>query len=116
MFRGGPDHTGVYDAPMLSGFGGLGWRVQTRGTVRSRPTVQGATVYVGSGDGHLYAIDRESGETRWAFDAGSAVTSTPAVSGGLVFFGTYDDDFHAVWAADGRPVWTLETGPPLPFP
>jgi len=116
MFRGGPAHTGVFAGEPIRGFGGLAWRLQTRGTVRSTPAVHGTTVYVGSGGGHLYAIDRRSGESRWSFDAGSAVTSTPAVSDGLVFFGTYDDDFHAVRAEDGALAWTLETGPAVPFP
>ena len=37
------------------------WRVQTGDAVRSSPAVTATRVFVGSGDGGLYAIDRASG-------------------------------------------------------
>src|SRR4029079_6217099 len=76
MFRGGPAPTGVYQGggpPLL----GLAWRAATDGDVISSPAVANGTVYVGSGDGHLYALDLASGERRWRSDAGSAVNSSP---------------------------------------
>lgn len=116
MFRGGPAHSGRYPGRTLDGFGGLAWRLQTEGTVRSTPAILGSTVYVGSGDGRLYAIDRANGTPRWTFDAGSAITSSPAIADGIVFFGTHDDDFYALAVDDGNLIWHLETGPALPFP
>jgi outer membrane protein assembly factor BamB len=55
------------------------WQVQTGGPVQSTPVVANGTVYVGSGDGHLYALDARAGAERWRFAAGRAVSSSPAV-------------------------------------
>src|SRR4051812_8840597 len=61
MFRGGATRNGVYGASPGQSLAGLQWRFMTDGDVISSPTVLGQTVYVGSGDGHLYALDRTAG-------------------------------------------------------
>ena len=61
MFRGGATRSGVYAAPPGKELAGLQWRFLTEGDVVSSPTVVGQTVYVGSGDGRLYALDRAAG-------------------------------------------------------
>ena len=85
MFRGDATHSGVYAASGWQALGGLKWRFMTDGDVISSPTVVGQTVYVGSGDGRLYALDRNTGARRWAFDARNPIPSSPAVGGGAVF-------------------------------
>src|SRR3954467_9919340 len=115
MFRGGPAHLGVYHGggPTLLG---LAWRAPTDGDVVSSPAVANGTVYVGSGDGHLYALQLATGERRWRFDAGSAVASSPAVGGGLVYATARDGSIFAVDAATGARRWRLTTQPELPLP
>jgi outer membrane protein assembly factor BamB len=114
MFRGGPAHDGVYRGAGLPAFGGLQWRVQTGGPVRSSPTVAGGAVYVGSGDGFLYAIDARTGDVRWRQQLGAGpVTSTPAVADGLVYVNGRDGVFRALRVADGRAAWSIKAGPPV---
>lgn len=112
QFRGDGEHSGTYASSGPATFGGLQWRVQTAGPVRGSPTVSGATVYVGSADGHLYAIDVRSGDVRWRRSLGSPVSSTPAVANGLVYAGGLDGVMHALRAADGAPAWSVRTGQP----
>ena len=116
MFRGGPTRNGVYAASGGTALVGLQWRFMTEGDVISSPVVAGQTVYVGSGDGRLYALDRTTGERRWAFDAGNPIPSSPAVGGGAVYIGTRDGQFLAVDAATGRQRWKLTTGALMPWP
>ena len=116
MFRGGPTRNGVYAASAGPALAGLQWRFMTEGDVVSSPTVLGQTVYVGSGDGRLYALDRGTGARKWAFDAGNPITSSAAVGGGAVYFGTRDGHFFAVDAASGRQRWKLATGAVVPWP
>jgi outer membrane protein assembly factor BamB len=115
VFRGDPAHTGVYRAPEIEHFGGVAWRVQTGGPVQSTPTVANGAVYVGSGDGHLYALDARTGRERWRFAAGRAITASAAVSGGLVFIGSRDGAFFAVDQRSGRQRWRIRTGPDAPL-
>jgi outer membrane protein assembly factor BamB len=109
MFRGNPQHSGVYDAAGVAKFSQVKWRFHTGGRVISSPAVFGEVVIVGSTDGNLYAVDRESGALKWKFEAQSRITSSPAVSEGLVYFGAYDGNFYALVAATGRLKWKFQT-------
>lgn len=114
-FRGGPAHTGAYSGGGAT-IAGLQWRFLTNGDVISSPAVAGNVVYVGSGDGKLYALDRLTGGKLWGYDAHSAVSSSPAVSSGSAFFGTHDGNFFALDARTGALRWRVATGTVIPFP
>ena len=110
MFRGNPQHSGVYDAPAVAKFSNLKWKFHTGGMVIGSPAVTGGKVYVGSTDGNLYAVDAESGALQWKFEAKSRIPSSPAVWEGLVYFAAYDGNFYAVDAATGKLKWKFQTG------
>ncbi len=116
MFRGGPEHAGVYRWASVRGFSGVRWASPLGGAVRSSPTVADGVVYVGSTDGVLHAVSLADGSELWAYDAGSPIESTPAVAGPLVFVGDRAGTLHAVHARDGVGAWRLETGPDMPLP
>ncbi len=101
MFRGDARHTGVYDTAGVTTLNQVKWKFHTGGQVNSSPAVVGATVFVGSTDGNLYALDRESGTQKWKFDTKSRVVSSPAVANGLVYFIAYDGNFYAVDSGSG---------------
>jgi outer membrane protein assembly factor BamB len=109
MFRGNPEHTGVYGSVGVPQFKKVKWKFHADGALVSSAAVANDTVYIGSNDHHLYAIDVESGAVRWKFDAAGRVTSSPAVSGGVVYFGSYDGNFYAVDAAKGQLKWKFHT-------
>ena len=75
MFRGNPEHTGVYNSAAIATLGGVKWKFKTGGQVISSPTVSDGTVYVGSADHNLYAIDAVSGAQKWKFKTASRVSS-----------------------------------------
>jgi outer membrane protein assembly factor BamB len=92
---------------------GSAWELSTGGAVNSSPAVGGdGTVYVGSDDGSLYAIDA-SGQPRWSFATGGAVGSSPAIGmDGTVYVGSADGSLYAV-NFDGSARWSLNTGSPV---
>jgi outer membrane protein assembly factor BamB len=116
MFRGDPSHRGVYPVGGVPRLGGLAWRTATEGTVRSSPAVTRNRVFVGSSDGHLYALDRATGAVRWKYPAGGSVLSSPAVADGLVLFTRRDGTLVALDAERGSVRWQIRTGAELPFP
>jgi outer membrane protein assembly factor BamB len=75
----------------------------------SAAAVSDGTVYIGSADKTLYAIDAETGLGRWHFDTQGIVRSTPAVSDGRVFFGSRDHRVYAVDARTGALGWQYDT-------
>ena len=110
MFRGNAQHTGVYGGTGISKFTKVRWEFHTDGQVLSSPAVTGDTVYVGSSDHLLYALDRAAGTLKWKFKTESRITSSPAVSAGVVYFGSFDGTFYAVDGATGQLKWKFQTG------
>ncbi len=76
----------------------------------SSPAVDRGTVYIGSGDQHVYALDLKTGALRWKFRTGDVVHASPAVAGGTVYVGSWDRRFYALDAATGAPRWSFLTG------
>jgi len=109
-FRGNREHTGVYQAAGVPNFTQVKWTFHARGEIIASPAVDGATIYVGSTGGFLYAVDRQAGTEKWEFDAKGRIASSPAVAGGLVYFGAYDGNFYAIDSATGKLKWKFQTG------
>lgn len=76
----------------------------------SSPTVVNGTVYIGSGDQSVYALDAGSGALRWRFEAGDVVHASPAVVNGVVYVGSWDRNVYAIDAETGRERWRHTTG------
>jgi outer membrane protein assembly factor BamB len=110
MFRADPQHSGLFNAPGVPKDGKVKWKFHTNGQVISSPAVVGDTVYVGSGDYNLYAINLSDGSLKWKFKTKGRVHSSPAVAAGVVYFGSYDSYFYAVDAATGKELWKFQTG------
>ena len=101
--------TGVA-TPVAADPGTQEWAFQTGDWVRSSPTVVDGTVFVGSHDDNLYAVDTETGTEEWVFETGaSAVFSSPTVVAGTVFIGSSDDNLYAVDTETGTEEWAFET-------
>ena len=86
------------------------WRTTTGGNVFASPTVLDDMVVVGSMDGTIYSLNRESGEPGWQVPTGKAVRSSAAVSGGLVIVGGDDGVLRAIWHATGQPLRQQSVG------
>ena len=75
------------------------------------------TVYIGSWDSHLYALDADTGQPKWSFKAGEdpaihnqvGFQSSPAVVDGVVYVGCRDAHVYALDAATGRRMWDYPT-------
>src|ERR1700752_4919129 len=67
MFRNDLAHSGIYAAAGVPKLNGVKWTFHTHGEVISSPAVVNGTIYVGSNDGNLYAIDQQAGSLKWRF-------------------------------------------------
>ena len=74
------------------------WEFETGNAVLSSPAIgSNGTVYVGSWDNKLYAINGKSGVKLWEFKTGNIVSSSPAIgSDGTVYVGSYDNKLYAI--------------------
>jgi len=72
--------------------------------------VVNGTVFVGSNDHHLYAVNAKTGDEQWAVETGEAIYSSPTVADGTVFVGSIDNNLYALSAETGEEQWVVETG------
>ena len=76
----------------------------------SSPAVWNGTVYFGSSDGNIYALDAFSGALKWKFKTGDVVHSSPAIADGTLYIGSWDSYLYALDAASGTEKWRFKTG------
>jgi eukaryotic-like serine/threonine-protein kinase len=76
---------------------------------QSSPVVIGDRVFVGGGDGYVYAIFAKKGKELWRFKTAGRVRSSPAYADETLFLGSMDGCLYALDAATGKPLWKCET-------
>ncbi len=94
------------------------WRFQVKAGVEasnySSPAIgPDGTIYVGSQDDHLYAVNHD-GTLKWRLQTGGVVRSSPAIAAdGTIYVGSYDNHMYAI-NSDGTVKWTYLTGGDIP--
>lgn len=84
------------------------WSYDTGEQIWSTPVVAGDTLFIGSLDKSLFALDisEDSLErVKWTFPTQGAITSAPLVYEDNVYFGTFGRRFYAVDIDSGDEVW-----------
>ncbi|MEA4906486.1 MAG: PQQ-binding-like beta-propeller repeat protein, partial [Anaerolineaceae bacterium] len=91
----------------------LGERIE----VEMEPLVVGNLVYIGLMNGKMYALDSNSGDTVWVYQAGEGLPSTPTVVSvkdkKIIYFGAMDGKLYALDAETGEELWVFATGGPI---
>ena len=70
------------------------WEFKTGNGIESSPVVSGNNVFVGSGDGSIYAVDIKSGKEQWSFELGDNIRSSPAIVDGKLVIGCDDGKIY----------------------
>ncbi|KAB2921838.1 MAG: PQQ-binding-like beta-propeller repeat protein [Bacteroidetes bacterium] len=100
--------------------GAVRWRFATKGEkiytpygyadyYQSSPVVRDGTVYFGSGDGHLYAVNAKNGALRWKFNTGDVVHASPVLDSARVYIGAFNGVMYALEKSTGKEVWRFKT-------
>ncbi|HLX25073.1 MAG TPA: PQQ-binding-like beta-propeller repeat protein [Usitatibacter sp.] len=110
MFRGGANHDGVYATEGPRDFHRVKWTFPTGDRIVSSPVMQDGTIYFGSDDGNVYAVDAATGRQLWKFVTRGSVASTPAVAGDTLYVASFDGRFYALNAKTGAQRWKFSTG------
>jgi outer membrane protein assembly factor BamB len=70
----------------------------------------GPTVYIGSYDGNLYALNARSGAVRWSKPTGGRISGGIQIIGDLVFYSTLEKKTAALSVRSGRTIWSVPKG------
>jgi len=85
------------------------WVFETQSAVKASPVVgSDGTIYAGSYDGSLYAINPD-GTGKWVFETENPVESRPAIGADGTIYLCTSDKLYAV-NPDGTVKWTFEAG------
>lgn|GEM_PF-677164 len=84
------------------------WKFKTGGPVNSSPVVVDGTVYVGSDDHRMYALQARKWGVKWVFEAGDRIIYAPTIHEGTVYFSARDNKVYALDAATGAEKWKFQ--------
>ena len=86
------------------------WSFGTGDKIEGSPAIgDDGTIYIGSDDAILYAINAD-GSKKWSFKAGGFNTSGPVIGDdGTIYFGSNDGNLYAL-KADGTKKWSYAVG------
>jgi len=86
------------------------WRYERGFGIISSPAVgEDGNIYIGGGDGHLFALDKNNGEEIWASGTAGQIFSSPAIgSDGTIYVGSFDNNLYAI-NQDGTKRWNYTT-------
>jgi outer membrane protein assembly factor BamB len=95
----------------------LDWSFEAEAGFASAPVIDEGTIYVGSFDRRLYAIEIGSNASMWRFPeeepADNWFWASPVVSGGVVYAACLDGKLYAVEARTGEELWEFDAGEPI---
>lgn len=75
------------------------------------PLQVGDTVFVGTADNYVLALNAETGERLWNFETGHSIWGQPAYRDGVLFSTSMDRSIYALDAVSGEELWqTLFAG------
>jgi len=106
-FHGNVERTGAYENPGPAKLGGVKWAFKAGGPIVTSPAVVDGVVYIASLDGHLYALDQETGKEKWNFKSSRPIASSPAVDRGTLYVVSSVGALVALDTATGKPKWVF---------
>lgn len=109
-FRGDAAHHGIYRGDAPRQFHRVKWTFPTGDRIVSSPVYRDGTIYFGSDDGNVYAVNAADGRQRWKRRTGGPVASTPALDGDMLYVASYDGKLYALDARTGAMRWKFATG------
>ena len=76
----------------------------------SGPVTDGVSVFIGSTDHHVYALNASDGSPRWKLLTHGPVNSTPTLVNDVLYIGSQDNYLYALDAMTGAVKWRYLTG------
>ncbi|MCS7246904.1 MAG: serine/threonine-protein kinase [Anaerolineales bacterium] len=89
--------------------GSLRWRFRAKRGITGSATIADHTIYFGSLDGAVYALDAKTGWQLWRFRLGKPTISTPCVSGEYLLVGCVDGHMYCIDIPSVKERWRFPT-------
>jgi len=100
-------------APVIAhqepGTASIKWSFKTGGSVESTPFFHNGSIYFGSGDRNLYALDAKTGAERWHCETDAIIQASCAAAQNKIFVGSKRGTLYAIDDSNGRVVWKFQS-------
>jgi outer membrane protein assembly factor BamB len=84
------------------------WKFESA-PIESSPLLRNGTLYVGSWDHNVYAIDAKTGRKKWSFTADDQVNTSAAYWRGRIYIASDGGTMYALSAKNGRQLWSAQS-------
>jgi outer membrane protein assembly factor BamB len=117
-YQANPGHTGIFDTTVTASAPSVAWSDDKPGRIDGSPVVFSGTVFVGTRNNRIHALQAGTGTTAWTqrLSRGGFIRATPLLSsqaGDYLYIGTRSGTLYALGAVDGHFEWHLETHGPI---
>jgi eukaryotic-like serine/threonine-protein kinase len=89
------------------------WKFKCEDEIRGSPCLFNDSIFFGSYDKNLYALNAGDGQLQWKFSAEGGIVGQPVVNENIVYFGSEDRRLFGVSTRTGKLAWAYETGGPI---
>ncbi|HSD07493.1 PQQ-binding-like beta-propeller repeat protein [Flavobacterium sp.] len=79
------------------------------------PDAKDPSVFFGSSDGNVYALNANTGKLKWKFAANGSIHCSPALYKKTLYVGSWDANLYAIDIKTGKQRWKFETGNKVGF-
>ncbi|MCW3091924.1 MAG: hypothetical protein JWP81_2993 [Ferruginibacter sp.] len=73
------------------------------------PVIQNHTIYFGSGDGKINALNADNGDLLWSFKTDDIIHATPVIYKDKLIAGSFDGNVYALNSKTGTLVWKFKS-------
>jgi outer membrane protein assembly factor BamB len=116
LMRGDAARTGVYPVAPVAVEPQVLWDQRVGSYLLSAPLYADGTLYVGDYQGRLFALEPETGETRWQAPLGQFYETALAVAGDFVIVGGMEGSVFGLERETGAERWTFQADGRLAAP
>jgi outer membrane protein assembly factor BamB/tRNA A-37 threonylcarbamoyl transferase component Bud32 len=85
------------------------WIFRCEDEVRSSPRIADDTLFIGSYDHNLYALDCSDGSFIWKFATEAGIASSACIHEGKILVGSEDGQLYAISQRTGQLIWSFAT-------
>jgi len=91
----------------------VSWTFDCEDEIRGSPTFEGGSIFVGSYDHNIYALNASNGQFLWKFPTEGGIVGRPAIADGQVIIGSEDGSLYSVLARTGKLSWSVQAEGPI---
>lgn len=79
------------------------------------PDDKNPSVFFGSSDGNVYALNANTGDLKWKFEANGSIHCSPVLYKNTLYIGSWDANLYAIDTETGKMRWKFETSRQIGF-